>query len=70
MSKTPVGFGSPVYVDGGITIQRFLSDGLVKDITVTVIPVLLGSGIPLFGKLEKDIQLKHISTRAYDFGFV
>jgi dihydrofolate reductase len=59
-----------VYIDGGITIQRFLQEGLVRDMTVTVIPLLLGSGIPLFGKLEKEIQLNHLSTKAYDFGFV
>ena len=59
-----------VYVDGGNTIQRFLAEELVKDITITVIPVLIGSGIPLFGKLEKDIQLKHVSTTTFDFGFV
>ena len=59
-----------VYVDGGNTIQRFLAEELVKDITITVIPVFIGSGIPLFGKLEKDIQLKHVSTTTFDFGFV
>ena len=58
------------YVDGGKTIQRFLAEALIKDVTITVIPVLIGSGIPLFGKIEKDIQLKHVSTTAFDFGFV
>ncbi len=59
-----------LYIDGGITIQRFLAEGLIDDLTITVIPVLLGSGIPLFGKLEKDILLRHTATKAYDFGFV
>lgn len=59
-----------VYVDGGITIQRFLSAGLIDEITVTIIPVLLGSGIPLFGPLDGDIELIHLQTNAYDFGFV
>jgi dihydrofolate reductase len=31
-----------VYVDGGITIQRFLAEALIDEITVTVIPVILG----------------------------
>ena len=44
-----------IYVDGGITIQRFLSEGLVDEILITVIPVLLGEGIPLFGSLSQDI---------------
>lgn len=59
-----------IYVDGGITIQRFLAEGLISDITITVIPIVLGSGKPLFGIVEKDIPLKHISTKTYDFGFV
>ena len=59
-----------VYVDGGITIQRFLSEGLVDEITVTVIPVILGAGIPLFGSIENDISLIHVRTIAFDFGFV
>ena len=59
-----------VYVDGGSTIQRFLSAGLIDEITVTVIPVLIGSGIPLFGSVDKDINLVHLRTITYDFGFV
>jgi dihydrofolate reductase len=59
-----------VYVDGGTTVQGFLSEDLVDEITVTVIPVILGGGIPLFGSLENDIRLTHVRTTAYDFGFV
>jgi dihydrofolate reductase len=59
-----------VYVDGGRTIQGFLAEGLVDEITVTVIPVILGSGIPLFGSVDDDIRLTHVRTTAYDFGFV
>jgi len=59
-----------VYVDGGLTIQSFLLEGLVDEITVTVIPVLLGEGILLFGSVKDDIHLTHIRTTAFDFGFV
>jgi dihydrofolate reductase len=59
-----------VYVDGGTTIQGFLSEGLINEITVTVIPIILGDGIPLFGSIGKDIGLKHVRTTAFDFGFV
>jgi len=58
-----------LYIDGGITIQRFLAEGLIDEITVTIIPVILGAGIPLFGNLEKDINLKLIDNRSYEFGF-
>lgn len=59
-----------VYVDGGTTIQGFLSGGLIDEITVTVIPVILGDGIPLFGPLDNDVNLTHLRTIAFDFGFV
>jgi dihydrofolate reductase len=59
-----------VYVDGGNTIQGFLSAELVDEITVTVIPVILGDGIPLFDSPGKEIKLTRLNTTAYDFGFV
>ena len=59
-----------LYIDGGVTIQRFLATGLIHDLTITLIPILLGEGLPLFGLLEKDIKLIHIETKAFDFGFV
>ncbi len=46
-----------VYIDGGKTIQAFLDADLVDEITITRAPVLIGSGIPLFGTLGKDVQL-------------
>lgn len=59
-----------LYIDGGITIQRFLRAGLIDELTITVIPVLIGEGKPLFGPLEKDIALTYLSTEAYECGFV
>lgn len=59
-----------VYVDGGQLIQGFLRAGLIAEITLTRIPVLLGSGIPLFGPVPQDIHLEHVRTRTYESGFV
>lgn len=59
-----------IYLDGGVTIQKFLDAGFVNEITITKIPVLIGNGIPLFGPLSKDIKLKHIQTEAFNNGFV
>jgi dihydrofolate reductase len=59
-----------VYVDGGITIQRFLRAGLIDRLIVTRVPVLIGEGIPLFGALERDVVLRHVATRHYASGLV
>jgi dihydrofolate reductase len=57
-------------VDGGITIQRFLNAGLIQRLIITRVPVLIGSGIPLFGAVPSDILLKHVGTRQYASGLV
>src|SRR5206468_6206025 len=59
-----------LYIDGGITIQGFLKAGLIQRLIMTRIPVLLGSGIPLFGSLSHDIRLEHMGTRSYPSGMV
>lgn len=59
-----------LYVDGGITIQRFLGAGLVGRLIVTRVPVLIGEGVPLFGPLPGDIRLRHVATRQYPSGLV
>ncbi len=59
-----------IYVDGGITIQRFLEAGLIHRLIITRVPVLIGGGIPLFGAVPRDIPLKHVATRHYASGLV
>ncbi|HYK82880.1 MAG TPA: dihydrofolate reductase family protein [Gemmatimonadales bacterium] len=59
-----------IYVDGGITIQRFLQAGLIQRLVITRVPVLIGAGIPLFGVTHRDIRLTHVATRQYASGLV
>jgi dihydrofolate reductase len=59
-----------LYVDGGITIQHFLRDGLVDRLVITRVPVLIGEGIPLFGWLPHDVRLRHVMTRHFPSGLV
>ncbi|WP_225758813.1 MULTISPECIES: dihydrofolate reductase family protein [Leclercia] len=59
-----------VYIDGGQVIQSFLREGLVADMVITTVPVLLGSGKPLFGSLPGDIDLTLLSSRSYASGLV
>lgn len=59
-----------LYIDGGKTIQSFLNAGLIQELIITKVPVLIGTGIPLFGPLDKDKKLCHIQTLTYENGFV
>lgn len=59
-----------LYVDGGIAIQRFLLAGLIRRIVITRVPVLIGSGIRLFGDLPRDVKLGHVATRTFPSGLV
>ncbi len=61
---------SRAYVDGGRLIQSFLNAGLIEDMTITRIPILIGTGRPLFGALPHDVVLTHFETTAYPSGFV
>lgn len=59
-----------LYIDGGKTIQGFLREGLIQTLVITKIPILIGSGIPLFGALPGDLKLKHMGTESFEGGFV
>jgi dihydrofolate reductase len=51
------GAATRVYVDGGRTIQSFLAQGLIDEMTVSIAPVLIGRGHRLFGDLADDVHL-------------
>ena len=59
-----------VYVDGGFTIQAFLRAGLINRLVITRVPVLIGTGISLFGPVDADIRLEHVRTRQLSGGAV
>jgi dihydrofolate reductase len=59
-----------LYIDGGKTIQGFLKEGLIQQLIITMVPILIGTGIPLFGSLSHDVKLDHIETSQFDDGLV
>lgn len=59
-----------VYLDGGQTIRSFLAEGLVRRMIVTLIPVLLGQGRPLWGHGAGDVDLTLVTSRSWGNGFV
>jgi dihydrofolate reductase len=58
------------YIDGGSTITSFLNHRLINEMTITRAPLLLGDGIPLFGKLDHQIRLIDSEAVAFANDFV
>ena len=54
-----------LYIDGGLTIQRFLKEDLIDELIITTIPVLLGGGAPLFGALPEALEFEHVQSALY-----
>ena len=59
-----------LYIDGGKAIQSLIQAGLLQQIIITIVPILIGKGIRLFGRIDQDINLNHIKTIPFDIGFV
>jgi dihydrofolate reductase len=53
---------SNLYVDGGVTVQRFLRDDLIDELIISEIPVLLGDGVRLFGELDRQLEFELVDT--------
>ncbi len=60
-----LGFNN-LYIDGGQLIQSFMAADLIDELIVTRMPIVLGSGIPLFGRLAEPIKFSHQHTQVYD----
>lgn len=58
------------YVDGGETVRSSLKEGLVDDLTLSVVPIILGSGIPLFASGLPELSLELAESRSFPSGLV
>jgi len=57
------------YIDGGTTITSFLNHGLISEMIITKAPVLLGEGLPLFGKINKKLKLESTEVKSFPNDF-
>jgi dihydrofolate reductase len=53
---------------GGLLAASFLDEGLIDEVALGVMPVLLGSGIPLFGPLRSPASLELVESKTYKGG--
>jgi dihydrofolate reductase len=51
-----------LYIDGGKTIQSFLKQDMIDELIITRIPIILGSGIPLFTEMDSELKLELVET--------
>ena len=59
--------GSDIWLVGGAEIiTTFMNLGLIDEIILSIIPVVLGSGIPLFANIQKETKFQLIKTTEYD----
>ena len=59
-----------VYIDGGNLIRQAVDAGLVDELTITLVPTVLGQGVPLFAGTEHRHALERVDVRALSAGLV
>jgi len=62
--------GKDVYVDGGAVVRAALAAGVLDDLVVTIVPTVLGSGVPLFDATTPRTNLTVVDVSKYADGFV
>lgn len=55
---------------GGVVFGECLRLGLADEVRYSILPILIGDGIPFFEKLDRDIALHLAEVKAYKSGMV
>ena len=63
-------FGSIWFVGGGAVAGECLRRGLADEIRYSILPILIGDGVPFFEKLDRDVILHLAEVKAYNSGIV
>jgi dihydrofolate reductase len=58
------------FVGGGVVSGECLRLGLADEVRYSILPILLGDGIPFFEKLDRDVALHLAEIKAYKSGTV
>jgi len=58
------------FVGGGVVSGECLRLGLADDVRYSILPILIGDGIPFFERLDRDIALHLADVKAYKSGMV
>lgn len=63
-------FRSIWFVGGGMVCSECLRLGLADEVRYSILPILIGEGIPFFGKLDEHVALHLAEVKAYKSGMV
>ena len=63
-------FRSIWFVGGGALCGECLRLGLADEVRYSIVPMLIGNGIPFFKDLDTDVALHLVETKAYKSGMV
>ena len=63
-------FRSIWFVGGGAVSGECLRLGLADEVRYSIMPILIGDGVPFFGGLDKDVALHLVEVKAYKSGMV
>lgn len=63
-------FRSIWFVGGGMVSAECLRLGLADEVRYSILPILIGDGIPFFDRLDRDISLHLAEVKAYKTGMV
>lgn len=63
-------FGSIWFVGGGQVSAECLRLGLADEVRYSIMPILIGDGIPFFDKLDRDVALHLVEVKAYRSGML
>jgi dihydrofolate reductase len=58
------------FVGGGVVSAECLRLGLADEVRYSILPIMIGDGIPFFEKLDRDIALHLAEVKAYKSGMV
>ena len=71
MKKLVRSKGKDIWLVGGSEIVSiFLNEGLIDEIILSIHPVILGRGVPLFKNVQKEVWLKMQKSVSFDSGLV
>lgn len=71
ISKIRLHEGLNIFLDGGAqVVHEFILQDLIDEYIISIVPILLGNGIPLFGGDKPEVKLKLHGCKEFSSGLI